>query len=250
MMARSRLTRSGARAGAGLLVVLWMEQMWAAYHDFPSFPDLDPSGEFGDPGKPLRRIILLGDSTITAPGLTNPDDIWIRQMVPALTASYYIHIDSVAVGGARLANVSGDQIGALSRSYDVAFVSAGSNDALRGMTQFQMREALSTICLKLLDRATVVVLAGAGDIGTAPRLPYPLCAIATARAKSTDAAHAAVAAESERIFHVPMWELTTPIYRTEKQLFSADRFHPNRRGHQIWAEAALPTLMEALSKVT
>ena len=250
MMARSRFTRSGARAGAALLVVLWIEQMWAAYHDFPSLPGLDPSGVFGDPGKPLRRMILLGDSTITGPGLTSPDDIWIRQMVPELTASYYLHIDSVAVGGARLADVSGDQIGALSKKYDAAFVSAGSNDAMRGMTQFQMRAALSAICSKLLERAAVVVLAGAGDIGTAPRLPYPLCAIATARAKATDAVHAAVAAESERVFHVPMWELTTPIYRTEQHLFSVDRFHPNRRGHQIWAEAGLPTLMEALSKVT
>jgi lysophospholipase L1-like esterase len=228
------------------MIVLWMEQQWAAHHDFPSFPDLDPSGVFGDPTHPLRRIALLGDSTITSPGLESPDDIWIRQLVPELTDGHRLQIESVAFAGARVNDIVASQIPDLSGSFDVALVSAGSNDALRGMTQLQMRQALTRICEELLARCEVVVLAGAGDIGTAPRLPFPLSAIASSRARATDTAHAAAAANgNERIFHIPMWELTTPAYRTEKNLFSSDRFHPNRRGHAIWANAALPTLRAA-----
>ena len=240
-----RLSRSAGAAGLALFIVLWMEQLWAAHHDFPSFPDLDPSGTFGDADLPLKRIALFGDSTITGPGLDSADDIWIRQMVPLLTERYRIQLDSFAFHGARVNEVL-TQVEELDSEFDLAFVSAGSNDALRGMTQLQMRQILSTICAEILEQSRVVVLAGAGDIGTAPRLPFPLSTIATARARATNVAHAYVAAGHERIFHIPMWELTTPIYRTEKDLFSPDRFHLNRRGHAVWAEAALPTVFEAL----
>jgi lysophospholipase L1-like esterase len=241
----NRLARSFGAAGAALTIVLFIEQQWAAHHDFPSFPDLDPSGLFGNPAHPPRRIALLGDSTITAPGLESADDIWIRQLVPDLSDGYRLQIESVAFGGARLSDVVNNQIPELSGSYDLALVSAGSNDALRGMTQLQMRQILTQICEQLLERCEAVVLAGAGDIGTAPRLPFPLSAIATARARATDIAHTAAAEANERIFHIPMWELTTPAYRTQEGLFSDDRFHPNRRGHAIWAGAALPTLRAA-----
>ncbi len=244
-----RFTRSATTAGAALFVVLWMEQQWAAHHDFPSFPDLDPSGLFGDDGRPMRTIALFGDSTITGPGLDSPDDIWIRQMIPELTRDYRLRIDNYASGGARVNDVLTTQLRQLSTAYDIAFVSAGSNDALRGMTQFQMREILGTICSKLLEHARFVILAGAGDIGTAPRLPFPLSSIATARARATDEAHHLVAAGNNRIFHIPMWELTTPIYRARRDLFSPDRFHPNREGHRVWAEAALPTLRTALAAI-
>ena len=245
-MAEQRIAHSIRAAGAGLLLVLWMEQQWAAHHDFPSFPDLDPSGTFGDPRLPERSIALFGDSTITGPGLESADDIWIRQMLPELTQRYRIRIESFASGGARVGEVLSNQLPRASRTFDLALVSAGSNDALRGMTQFQMRNILREICTRLLQMSSMVILAGAGDIGTAPRLPSPLSAIATSRARATDNAHSFAASHDERILHLPMWELTTPAYRNEKDIFSPDRFHPNRRGHQIWAEAALPTVMEAL----
>ena len=245
MMPIRRLSQSAGAAGLALLIVLWMEQQWAAHHDYPSFPDLDPSGTFGDADLPLKRIALFGDSTITGTGLDSADDIWIRQMVPQLTERYRIQLDSFAFHGARVNEVLA-QVEELDTEFDLTFVSAGSNDALRGMTHLQMRQILSTICAEVLEHSRVVVLAGAGDIGTAPRLPFPLSTIATARAKATNVVHAYVAASNERVFHIPMWELTTPIYRTEKDLFSPDRFHPNRRGHAVWAEAALPTVLEAL----
>ncbi len=39
--------------------------------DLESLTDQDPSGSFGDPSLPPLRMIALGDSTITAPGV-NP----------------------------------------------------------------------------------------------------------------------------------------------------------------------------------
>ena len=246
-MAERRIAQSIRAAGAGLLLVLWMEQQWAAHHDFPSFPDLDPSGTFGDPQLPLRSIALFGDSTITGPGLESADEIWIRQMLGELTQKYQIRIESFASGGARVGEVLSNQLSRASHTFDVALVSAGSNDALRGMSQFQMRNILGEICVRLLQMSSMVILAGAGDIGTAPRLPFPLSAIATSRARATDNAHAFTARNSDRILHLPMWELTTPAFRTERNIFSPDRFHPNERGHRIWAEAALPTMLQALA---
>lgn len=246
MQIAHRVSRTLGAAGLALGLVLWMEQQWAAHHDFPSFPDLDPSGVFGADGKPIKRIALVGDSTITGPGLAAATEIWIRQMLPDLISDYRTIIDSYAVGGARLTQVLTTQVPRVGSGYDVAVVSAGSNDALRGMTQSQMVALLGRITDELSGKCAVVVLAGAGDIGTAPRLPFPLSLVATARARVADHAHAVVAAVRPQVMKVPMWDLTTHRFRTQPDLFSPDRFHPNVNGHAIWAEAALPTLQAAL----
>ncbi len=41
--------------------------------DLPSFPNQDASGEFGDPSLPRLRIVCVGDSSLTGPGLETVD---------------------------------------------------------------------------------------------------------------------------------------------------------------------------------
>ena len=242
------LVKNSGTVAAAVLLGLWLEQQWAAHHDWPSLPDLDPSGSFGDPDLPRRSIALFGDSTITSPGLQSVDETWIHQLVPELSGRYHLDIDSYAVRGARVHDVLARQLPLISDRYDLAIVSAGSNDAVRGMTRGRLREILIDIATELLDSCAIVVLAGAGDIGTAPRLPFPLSLLATVRAKTTDSVHASIAAGHDRIHHIPMCDLTTETFRSDRDLFSADRFHPNRRGHAVWARAALPTIVEALAQ--
>ena len=60
-------------------------QFWyVAHRPLPSFLDLDPDGVFGPDAAPEVRLTLLGDSTVTGPGLDSPDDLWSRQV--AVTA--------------------------------------------------------------------------------------------------------------------------------------------------------------------
>jgi lysophospholipase L1-like esterase len=236
---------------AGIVLGLWAQVRWVAHHDYPEYPDLDASGVFGDPRHPRLSIALFGDSTITGPGLESADQIWIRQAIERLLPRYFIVLDSYAVGGARVGDVLGDQIPRMNgRRYDIIILSAAANDAIHGLPQSRIRRLLGTALDELLEYCEVVILAGVGDVGTAPRLPPPLSHIATLRARSTDRAHGAVATGRDNVLKVPLWELTTPAFRSGADLFSGDRFHPNACGHGVWAAAIEPVLAEAAALVS
>src|SRR2546421_489876 len=73
-------------------------QFWyVAHRPLPSFLDLDPDGVFGPDAAPEVRLALLGDSTVTGPGLDSPDDLWSRQVVRRLA----VDLPSLPVGLAR-----------------------------------------------------------------------------------------------------------------------------------------------------
>ncbi|MFQ5518338.1 MAG: hypothetical protein ACE5E8_12270, partial [Acidimicrobiia bacterium] len=54
--------------------------------DLPSFTNQDPSGSFGRSNAAALRIVALGDSSITAPGVEPLDDCWIRRVAIELAA--------------------------------------------------------------------------------------------------------------------------------------------------------------------
>ncbi len=244
------LVRRALGGTVALGFALAAEVMWAAHWKYPNFPDLDASGSVGDPALPPLRFLAFGDSTTTGPGLEDPDDIWIRQAARTLTDRYHVTIRSFAKGGARIADVLSAQLPqAEALRVDIATVSVAANDALRGMSGRDMEEGLARVVGQALRRAPAVVLLGVGDVGTAPRLPVPVSLVATLRARTTDHAHQRVAARCDRVFKVEIWEQTTPQFRSDPGLFSSDRFHPNGRGHSLWAAAAAPTIEEAIRAI-
>ena len=115
-------------------VALLVVQVLRAAHrkDLPSLENQDPSGVFGDPLKPRLRIVVLGDSSVTAPGVEPLDAAWPRQIARHLSDRFYVELLSVAVGGSKTRDVISDQLHpAIEFKPDIAFVSAGANDALR-----------------------------------------------------------------------------------------------------------------------
>ena len=70
----SRILRRGAIAG---VTVLGLEAAYAVLRPAPELEEFDPSGEFGDPTSPTLRVAVLGDSSVTAPGVAGPHEIWV-----------------------------------------------------------------------------------------------------------------------------------------------------------------------------
>ncbi len=137
MAARMRLGLAGAAGvpfAAMAAVGTVAAQFWyVAHRPLPSFLDLDPDGVFGPDSAPEVRLALLGDSTVTGPGLDSPDDLWSRQVVRRLATDLRIRLVSVAAGGSRVRDVLVDQVpAAQQRRPDVAVVSVGANDATHG----------------------------------------------------------------------------------------------------------------------
>jgi lysophospholipase L1-like esterase len=239
----------GLPAAATAAVVAIGAQAWYAGHrGLPRFDDLDPSGTVGAEGLPEVRVALIGDSTFTGPGLDSVDDVWIRQVAARLGDRYRVCIRSEAVGGARARDVLMYQVrAAVAWRPDVAVVSVGANDALRSIRIGRFEAELEAIAAALSDVDATVVLAGVGDMAAAPRVPFPLKLVVSERSGAADRAHARVAARDERVFKIPVAELTNDLFRRQPELFCSDLFHPNREGQGVWAKAAYPILADVIA---
>lgn len=239
--------RLPARAlGAGAAVVLG-QVAWAVWRPLPSFPDLDPSGFEGpEDGRPLRMLVL-GDSSCTGSGLGDPSDIWVRVLARRLGEDgYRVEVVSLAIGGAKGSSLVRDQLGpALEAGGDLAVVSIGGNDALRGVRVPAFEAALDTVVERLAASVPVVALSGVGDMGTVPRLPPLLAAAARRRGKAMNAAHHRVA-QRRSVLVADQWAWAVKRFR-DPLIFSPDLFHPNAEGHRVWADVAYELLAPALA---
>lgn len=239
--------RSASRVlGAGAAVVLG-QVAWAVWRPLPSFTDLDPSG-FEGPlnGTPLRMLVL-GDSSCTGSGLEDPADIWVRVLARLLGEDgFRVEVVSVAVGGSKASDLVRGQLDpALAAGGDVAVVSVGGNDALRGVRVPTFEAAIDTLVARLSAEVPIVALSGVGDMGTVPRLPPLLAAAARRRGKAMNAAHQRVA-QRYGVLVADQWAWAVERFR-DPSIFSPDLFHPNAEGHRVWADVAYELLSPALA---
>lgn len=242
----SRAVALGVPAAA--MAALGFQAWYVGHRNLPAFDELDPTTTVGDLALPRVRMTLVGDSSITAPGLDDPEDIWIRQVARRLSTTYCIDIVNHAVSGARVRDVVERQLaGATAERGDVAIVSVGANDALRGTPMSRLETLLTEAVTELRTCHSVVVLAGVGDLGDCPRLPFPLGAIAGERCRVANAIHTRVAAELDGVIRAPLREVSGDAFR-DPSMFSPDLFHPNAQGHAVWARAAFPVVATAVTQ--
>lgn len=236
-------------AAAGFVLV---QVMRAAHRrDLPSFPNQDPSGTFGDPDHPLFRIVALGDSSLTAPGVRELDNVWVRRVARNFAHDRRVELISLGVGGSKATDVIEGQLAAAKRLHaDIAVVSVGANDAIRGVPSQTFGDRLGTIVDELLETAGAVVLVGMGDLGSIPRLPPTLRPYLSARSRAFDDVADKVAAERSRVFKVWTRGRMTSAFWEDQDLFAPDHFHASDEGHGVFYEAALPAFEAALEVVS
>jgi lysophospholipase L1-like esterase len=241
-----RPTFTVALLGSGALLGLAGEVLYAGFRDLPTFEGVDASGTFGSPDLPPLRIAVLGDSSCTGPGLTNPDHIWVRRIGAHFGRKYHTTVDSVAVGGSRAHDVLRDQVPMiLPTTPAVALVSVGSNDMLFGVRLRTFEHNLEAIVTQLLTCTPAVLLSGVGDLGTIPRLPFALTRIMRWRANQADQVHARVASRHPGALKIPIRDRCGDAFE-DPSIYSPDLLHVNGEGHRMWAEAAIPTLEAVL----
>jgi lysophospholipase L1-like esterase len=218
------------------------QMLRAAYRDdLPSYGNQDPSGSFGDPSLPKLRIVFLGDSSVTAPGVDPLDHCWARQIAIHLGDRFHVEARSVALGGSRVRDVLGSQVDrALAIDPDIAYVSVGSNDALRGTPIGRFEAEYSKVVERLDRRVSAIGLSWIGDLGTIPRLPELARGIARIRARAVNNAVARVAARYPSTVKSNAWGVMEGRFANEPDLFAGDLFHASAAGHLVFAEVALP----------
>jgi lysophospholipase L1-like esterase len=238
---------AAAMAAAGALAA----QFWyVAHRPLPSFCDLDANSVFGSDTMPEARIVLLGDSTVTGPGLESCADLWSHQVARRLALEHRVRLLSLAVGGSRANDVLVGQLpDALALEPHLAVISVGANDATHATPLRRIETDLDAIVAAFGKIGTGVVLAGVGDLGNIPRLAFPLKALASRRSRAIDRVHARVADRYGHVVKVPVARRCDEFFRSA-DAFCPDLFHPNRAGHAVWADAAYPVIAAALARAT
>lgn len=234
--------RLAKRAVLGTAAILTGELVYAVTRRVPVFDDLDASGREGDPRLPRLRLAVLGDSSCTGPGLDDPADIWVRAFARSIGDRFRVDVRSFAIGGSRAVDVVSHQLAAAVRwRPDIAIVSVGGNDALKGVTPRSFKRHLETIVTGLKADASLVVLTGVGDLGSIPRLLPPLDRIYRARGLTMNQIHHDVG-ERHDVVVADQWVWAAQRFSDDPSLFSADLFHPGAEGHRVWARVAEETI--------
>ena len=242
-----RLVRAGAAAG---LALIFLEAAYAVLRPTPALDDFDPSGEFGDPSLPTLKVAVLGDSSVTAPGVAGAHEIWVSMICQRLAANRHVILQSFAIGGSMAHNVLADQVdAAIAFSPDVVFVSVGANDVIKGVPAGVFERNLDEVIGKLAGSGATVVQSGVGIMGAIPRLYPPLSALISRRARRFDRIHWKVA-RSHDTSVVDQWSDDPRVWNTDRSLWAADFFHVSAAGHARWADTAWRTIGPLLDDAT
>ncbi len=233
------LIRRGALAG---VAVIGLEAAYAVLMPVPELEGLDPSGTFGDPDLPELRVAAVGDSSIMAPGVDRPEDIWVSRLCRRMATGRHVTLSSFAVGGSRASDVLRDQVeAAVASRPDLIFLSVGANDVLKGVPISRFASNLDRVVTGLARSKAVIVQSGVGVMGTIPRLYPPLSNLMSHRALRFDRVHHEVA-RRHMTYVVDQRSDDPSVWNHDRSLWAADLFHVSAAGHARWAETAWKTV--------
>ena len=234
------------RGALGVFAVVSAELLYAILRRTPKQEEFDPSATFGDAANPPIRVAVLGDSTVTAPGVGGPDEIWISRVCLRLADTYRVELKSYAIGGSMAHNLVAEQLEpALDFEPDLVILSVGANDALKGVTARVFEENLDRLVADFTASGATVIQSGVGDLGTIPRLLPPLRHLLSRRALQFNVVHERVA-ERHGSWVVPQRESPMELWRDDRDMWSADLFHVSALGHEVWGDLGWKTVAQAL----
>lgn len=236
-------------AGVGLLTA----QVLVAAHrpDIPSCQNQDPSGIFGDPASPPLRVVALGDSTVTSPGVEPLDASWPRRVAHQLAGRYYVEFHALAIGGSKARDVlAGQADQAVALRPDLAIVSVGGNDALRGSSVKRFETEYDQILELLSSHVPHIIVSGVGDLGSIPRLPALARAIARIRGRSFDNAVRRVVRHYPSVLKTDTWSPGWQEFNSNPtQIFAVDLFHASAYGHRVYTAAVMPAIEVVMDRL-
>jgi acyl-CoA thioesterase-1 len=193
----------------------------------------------------LLTYVVLGDSTAAGVGADYQHGIAMGT-TRQLEASHRVEMTNLAVSGARIADVVRDQLArAETLRPDLVLLSVGANDVTHLTPVGSMRNNLREIVkrLRVANPNVAIVITGSPDMGAPPRIPRLLRGIASWKTRQVNRMFVAEASSLSLTF-APIADRTGPLFRNDRSLFAADRFHPNERGYAVW----IPVLNEAIAK--
>lgn len=241
-----RAVRLLVAAGGALAALVVGELLRAAYRrDLPWFEGSDISGTMGEPDRPLYRVVVLGDSTVTAPGVADADTTWVRIVARELSGTRFVELTSLAAGGATTGDVLSRQAPeAAALDPDLVIISAGGNDVIRRVPPATIERNVGAVLDALAGDGVRIVVVGPADLGTIPRVSSPADRVLSWASVRAHEAIRRAASSRDGVVFVDVLGRST-ILGVHPQFFAADGFHPGEGAHRLLASTILRDLAAA-----
>jgi lysophospholipase L1-like esterase len=246
----ARAAVGGAGGAMASAVVVLAAEVWVAarrpYLPANSAPPVD--GDFGEPGRPLLRLVVLGDSTGAGVGVTRTEDTVGAALARRLgQLGSRVRLAGVAIGGSGTGDLGPQVSRALLGRPDVAVLLVGADDATRGTPLGAVRQNLADAIDRLRAADVRVVVGTCPDLGAVRAFAQPLRTVVAWRGRRVAAASAAATSSAGGI-PVDLASATGQVFRADPGTFSEDRFHPSADGYRLLAEALLPAVSDAAAE--
>jgi lysophospholipase L1-like esterase len=244
---RRPLTAGVATMCVAIVATLVGQALWVVRRVLPTQVAPETSRVSAIDHETRLRVVALGDSTLTGPGLEHDGHIWLHRALDRLGHHRPIELISLAVGGSRVLDVIDRIPETLELQPDLVVVAVGSNDALHGTPIRLVRSRLQRLLTELLDGVPTVAVANVGNLGNIARVPVPLKSVVRLRALAVCSAIEDVVAALDRAVLLDV-RPADHVFR-DRSVYTPDLFHPGEVGHSAWADAALAGLRRAIDHV-
>ena len=195
-------------------------------------------------GSPLRYLIL-GDSTAAGVGGDYEKGIAVGTAEGLARDGRRVELVNLSVSGARIHDVLTKQLPKAQGKFDLVLLDVGANDVIRLTPSSRFERDFEETVKQILTAhcSARVVVTGSPDMGAPPRIPRLLRPLAAFRTRRINVIANRMADRYDLTF-APIAAATGPLFRKDRSLFDADRFHPNDAGYATW----IPVLNTALRK--
>ena len=201
------------------------------------------------PVHPALRLLIVGDSTAVGTGASAPD-----ASVAGLLGQAFPRLQIVnrARDGAKFAAVLAQLEG--SEPFDMVLVMAGGNDVVRLRGLQALQGDVQAVVQRARQRADLVVLMPAGNVGNAPFFFAPLSWLMTWRSRQLHAFVEEAVARHGAVFVDLFRESADDPFVQRPELNAADGLHPSDAGYRVWfgelmRQADLPQRLAAARAV-
>lgn len=189
---------------------------------------------------PVRRVLVVGDSTAAGVGAETQSDALSGQLAEQLARQALVEWRLVARSGAEVSDALEMLRQEPDRAYDYALICLGVNDAKNGRLQPRFEADYRALLAMLSERFGVrcILCSGLPPKTFFPLLPRPLRDVLGARMIRFDRAIAEMAAAHPGAMHLAL------DFTDDVSLVAPDGFHPGPVIYAMWAKRAAEILRQ------
>lgn len=229
-------TAAGFAVGAAGLGAWWGVLLHRSRLLFDQSRLFPTSYVVGDPARPSKRYLVMGDSTAVGTGASRLETTFPYQCAEQIASGgFCVHVVNIARTGARVADVLRDQAPQIAKQKpDFITISAGANDATHFTSADEYASAWRPLLAALTASRARVLIANTPDMTVVPALPPGIAQLVGRRAAEQNRCLGTLT-RGAAVTTVDLFHDGKLDPRVDPHYYAADLFHPADHGYAVWS---------------